>query len=53
MASKNCIFATKWCFSEKHFANSDFVVSLALPSGVGHFDLVHVGEQRVHPVELG
>ena len=51
MTSKYGIFTSKGRFSEKHFANRDLSMSLALPGGIGHFDLVHVREQRVHPIE--
>ena len=51
MARKYGILAPKRRFSDKHFANCDLSVPLALPGGIGHFDLVHVCEQRVHPIE--
>jgi hypothetical protein len=50
MSAEYSILALEWTFSKEHFKGGNLFMSFALPTGVGHFDLVHVSQEGVHPI---
>jgi len=50
MPAENSILAFEWALSKEHFKGGNLLMSFALPTGIGHFDLVHVSQEGVHPI---